>query len=271
MKKSRLIISNRVLYTFLSVLISILILGGIYAYTSAIPNPGHGANEIWVSAGGTEMTLQDAITQGKIVGSSCHSISPYLKSFASQGTYTWVKPAGVTKVKVDMAGAGGGSGGGDWAGRISGAGGGGAYVLGFITLPVEQKTYTIIIGAGGAGGTGANSYTAGGAGTASKFKEGSTDLIVLNPGAGGWPAISSYANPGPGGQGGTYTISSTLYLEGSISQGTQRTYLYVGTEYMASTPDTTGVYGGGAGVVSGNGIKGSDGYLTLEYSTITHC
>jgi hypothetical protein len=50
-------------------ILSVLLLIGVsvfaYTYTSQIPNPGHGSDTVWISINGTEMTLQDAITNGK--------------------------------------------------------------------------------------------------------------------------------------------------------------------------------------------------------------
>jgi hypothetical protein len=53
-------------------ILSVLLLIGVsvfaYTYTSQIPNPGHGADTVWVYANGSEITLQDAINTGKIGG-----------------------------------------------------------------------------------------------------------------------------------------------------------------------------------------------------------
>jgi len=57
-------ITNRAVYTFLAIFVIIALAVGVYAYTSSIPNPGHGADRIWVSVGDEEMTLQEAIDQG---------------------------------------------------------------------------------------------------------------------------------------------------------------------------------------------------------------
>lgn len=57
---------------FFIILGAILFFGGslvvfAFSYTQQIPNPGHGADTVWVSVPGQgEMTLQDAITNGKI-------------------------------------------------------------------------------------------------------------------------------------------------------------------------------------------------------------
>jgi len=103
-----------------------LILGAIllvYAYTySSIPNPGHGADRVWVNVSGSEMTLQDAIDQDRFGGSagaiivnesSCHDVI-----FGDAGTwrrshtggnfgnvYRWVDcPIGEVMVSSGFAG-----------------------------------------------------------------------------------------------------------------------------------------------------------------------
>jgi len=58
--KIELTITNKWLFFFVLVLV-IAISIGVWAYTQAIPSPGHGGNEIWISVGGEEMTLQQAI------------------------------------------------------------------------------------------------------------------------------------------------------------------------------------------------------------------
>ena len=59
--KLELHFSNKMFYT--------LILGGVFVFTvvsvfaaySFIPNPGHGGDVVWVSVGGNEMSVQEAI------------------------------------------------------------------------------------------------------------------------------------------------------------------------------------------------------------------
>lgn len=55
-------------------ILSLLFLIGIgvyaYTYTSQIPNPGHGGDTVLVNVNGVEMSLQDAITLGKLGNSS---------------------------------------------------------------------------------------------------------------------------------------------------------------------------------------------------------
>ena len=67
-------ISNRVAYSFLALFV-ILIVGGFAiaqntfsGYQQDVPNPGHGADTVWVSTDQGEMTLQEAITNQVIGG-----------------------------------------------------------------------------------------------------------------------------------------------------------------------------------------------------------
>ncbi len=47
----------------------VILMGGVYAYTQAVPNPGHGADELLVDVPGVgEKTLQEAIDDGDIPG-----------------------------------------------------------------------------------------------------------------------------------------------------------------------------------------------------------
>jgi hypothetical protein len=57
-------ISNKVGYILISLLFITLLVGAGYAYTQAIPNPGHGGDTIWVTIGGVEKTLQQALDMG---------------------------------------------------------------------------------------------------------------------------------------------------------------------------------------------------------------
>lgn len=60
--------SNKTTYTFLTIFF--LLVGGllVYSYTNPIPNPGHGADTIWISINGSEKTLQQAVDAGNFAG-----------------------------------------------------------------------------------------------------------------------------------------------------------------------------------------------------------
>ena len=62
--KLELNISNKAVYTFIAVVLILAAGITVYAYTAgSIPNPGHGADSIWVSIYGNEKNLQDAIDE----------------------------------------------------------------------------------------------------------------------------------------------------------------------------------------------------------------
>lgn len=67
-------ISTKAAYTllFLILLFAGFVTVKAFVYTS-IPNPGHGADQVWIAIADQEMTLQDAITNG-LLGSSGSSI-----------------------------------------------------------------------------------------------------------------------------------------------------------------------------------------------------
>ena len=64
--KIELTITNKWLFFFVLVLV-IAISIGVWAYTQAIPSPGHGGDAILVSINGQEKTLQQAINDGDLV------------------------------------------------------------------------------------------------------------------------------------------------------------------------------------------------------------
>jgi hypothetical protein len=84
---------------------------------------------------------------GDMLGSSVSFGLKSVQTFTSSGT--WNKPAGVTKVIVEVQGAGGGGGSGDnYGGQI---GGGGGYAKKMIDVSSIASS-TITVGSGGAGG-----------------------------------------------------------------------------------------------------------------------
>ena len=54
-------LANKAKYTLLVIGFLFVLSMGAFAYTSALPDPGHGADAVMVSVGGQEMTLQKAI------------------------------------------------------------------------------------------------------------------------------------------------------------------------------------------------------------------
>ena len=77
------------------------------------------------------------------------------------GTHTWNKPAGVTKVYMEIIGAGGGGGGANGnqsTDRYGGAGGGGAFARGLYPAESLPTTLTVTVGSGGGGGAGGSEF-----------------------------------------------------------------------------------------------------------------
>lgn len=135
-----------------------------------------------------------------------------VQTFTSSGT--WTRPSGVTKVIIEVQGAGGG-GGGMSGGDRGGSGGGGGYAKKFLDVS-SISTSTITIGAAGTGGAAATPGpgSAGVAGGASSWADG-TNTITGNGGAQG---LSVYANYGNGGLGGTAT-GGDLNIQGCNGGG----------------------------------------------------
>lgn len=125
---------------------------------------------------GTAYTFTVTATNGAGTSNSSaasNSATPFQPvgqdAYTSPGTYSWVAPAGVTSVSIVAVGGGGaGSPGGNFGGpRFCGSGGSGAglgYKNNYTVVP--GTSYTVVVGAGGAGKTsgatsgndGANSY-----------------------------------------------------------------------------------------------------------------
>ena len=167
------------------------------------------------------------------------------------GTFNWTCPAGVTSVSVVCVGGGGG---GEYTptnsptiGSSSGGGGGGLAYLNNISV-IPGNTYSVVIGAGGTGGTISVSGSAGGS---SYFINSSTIQST-----GGSPGQRRSATGiVAGGAGGTY--SGTGVLGGSGGSG--------GYTISQSAGGPGG--GGGAGGYAGNG--GNGGYNVEPWTTVT--
>ena len=131
---------------------------------------------------------------------------PYNKiEYRTPETYAITIPAGVTAIQAEIAGAGGGGAGNNWVNdapmELGGNGGSGELITQKIAV-TPLSTLTIIVGAGGAGG----SYWGrpGGAGGSSSI----VNFITARGGGGGLKDNkngTSYGNGGAGGLGGKRT------------------------------------------------------------------
>ena len=164
----------------------------------------------------------------------------HTKSFYTAGSYSWVVPAGVTSVTIDMSG-GGGSGGGA-VGYYDGGGGGGAggAYKGRIYSVSPGQTIAVRVGAGGVDG-----YNNGGA---SSFGS----LIATGGSNGGAAGYYDGGGGGVGGHGGTgtggFVGTGSIGVSGGIAT-TVATY-YIGGNGGFGGNTAFGNGGGGGGVGS---------------------
>jgi hypothetical protein len=124
-------------------------------------------------------------------------------SFTSVGTTTWTAPTGVTSVEYVVIGGGGGGGGAYDVG--GGGGGGGGLVLSGTKSVTPGTTYTIVVGSGGAEGTGIGS--GGGDTDGADGNNSSFDDIIANGGGGGGGSLNDRTGSG-GAQGNAGTTTA---------------------------------------------------------------
>lgn len=185
-------------------------------------------------------------------------VSAGVATFTSSGT--WVCPAGVTYVNLQVQGAGGGGAGGGLVDHFGGGGGGaGALTTATSVAVVPGTSYTVTIGAAGAGATAT-------LGAGNNGSSGGTSSIVISStysavgGSGGDGSGSGNVNGGiiGGGAGGAGTFNGTTGTgAGSFAGGLGGT---------ASGADGGGGGGGasnfGHGGNGGNGaVAGNNGVL----------
>lgn len=152
-------------------------------------------------------------------------------------TTTWTAPTGVLAVDVFLCGAGGGGGGSYGTTALGGGGGGGEVIQKMITV-VPGTSYTITIGAGGAGATAdSGSNAAGSNGASSTF-----GALLTAVGGGGGASTSTGGGINEGSPGST-TVSSG----GGASSATNFTNAAAGSGGGAAGPAFSAVpvrYGG---------------------------
>ena len=137
--------------------------------------------------------------------------------YNTQGSDTFVVPAGVTSLTFKMWGAGGGGGGGGAAGGTGGAGGGGGYITGLISV-TPGETLSVYVGGGGSGGLfnnrGNDAGGGGGGGGYSSLYRNTTALAVAAGGAGGGGARVASPGGAGGAGGGTNGVAGTAVGNG---------------------------------------------------------
>ena len=186
-------------------------------------------------------------------------------AFTTAGTYSWTAPAGVTSVCVVAVGGGGGGGHRntsiDGNGNAAAGGGGAGAGLGWKNniAVTPGQSYTVTVGAGGAGSSNTISGQTGGQ---SWFWNSST--VAGNGGVGGLygngtgPSTVSggtYVGTGGGSGGGGYLSSSTTGGGGGGAAG----YAGNGGVTTNGTSYGAGAGGGGASGVGGHTSSGGGG------------
>lgn len=163
----------------------------------------------------------------------------------TSGPSTWTVPAGVTKIFVQVWGAGGGGAGGT-ALNIAGSGGAaGGYASGFVTV-VPLSVISVSVGAGGSGGSAGSNGVAGGQ---SYF---STNLVA-NGGARG---LATSSIPTIGGT--TSGTQSAITINGG--NGGAASLYVLSTGSLGGFGGTAGGGGGaGGGGSASSGSAGSEG------------
>lgn len=165
------------------------------------------------------------------------------------GTYTWTIPNGIGNIDAVVIAAGGGGAGnanpttGDVSGQnpsLSGGGGAGGGLMWRNSIPVNAgDTLTIVVGAGGIGGTRLNATSPTAGGDSYIQTSGGTDLVKAT---GGSPGLYNSTGTSTGGQ----SQHTTIGFGGGGSGGSGGT----------ATAGNAGGGGGGAAGYSGNGGNG---------------
>ncbi len=217
-----------------------------------------------INTTGTLRANGNAGTNGQVLRSNGNGtmawadMSEYknMATFRTAGSGNWTVPAGVTKVWIEVWGAGAG-------GNYYAGGGGGAYVSGILTVAAGSGIF-YSVGAGGAGG-----FENATNGTLSSIT--SDAGITLTAGGGVAPTYT--AGP-PGvignGFGGNYSVSPVGFLSfyGVRGQNGQVAQSIVLTFPSASFEVTNGGRGGDAGHTINTGGAANTSYYNLTSSTL---
>lgn len=211
------------------------------------------------------------------IGTSAYAV------YGAAGTYTWVAPARVSKVRARLWGGGGGGGGASSGGVtiLASGGGGGAYGESVCAV-VPGQSYTVIVGAGGAGGPGGSGAANGANGGLSSFGSfvtalgggyglASTSGVQPTVGAAGVAGAADYARPGLSGGLGWPSVDGSTGANiqaqggGAYQTGYTATYVAGKSVSLAGAPGNAPAGGAGGGMCGGAGGNGAAGMVILEY------
>ena len=192
-----------------------------------------------------------------------------VQTFTSSGT--WTRPSGITKVLMEVQGAGG-SGSGSVNGENAQGGGGGGYAKKFLNVS-SISTATITVGTGGAGVVGSSGTNAGIIGGASSWADG-TNTITGNGGAAGQttadtPTVGGTATNGDiniqGGYGNSRFSGTGPFFGGSSMLGFGDMGKATGRTTVAQNPVGYGAGSGGAFNTGSSQAGGAGIVIVWEY------
>jgi len=173
-----------------------------------------------------------------------------MTAFNSAGTFSYVVPAGVTKIMVECWGAGGGGAGTNFGN--AGGGGGGGYGKQIFNV-VAGASYSVTVGAGGLAGLPGQSGSVGGTS--------SVGTLISATGGGGGNGFN-----GIGGVGGTSTASINVSGEPGRYGLANTGIAYGGAAPLGGFGGLGGVNSvGGTGIAPGGGGGGA-GYTNGSYA-----
>ena len=259
---------SRYLSQFADFLNSSGVLGISGGGTGLTSTPSNGQLDIGNGTGFTRATLTQGTGISITNGAGTITIAAsggQVYSAAYDTSTTWVAPTGVTRVRVWCIGGGGGGGSNGSCTATPQSGGAGGVAIGVYTV-TPGTTYTVTVGAGGAGQTTTGNGSSGGT---SSFGPAGSPVISATGGAGGSNNSSSNTAQGVGSSGTIYNSASSITLINNTA--VPHAGSPIGSQYIialsytgANTPRTwtTGYYspgwGGqpGGGGVSGSGIAG---------------
>jgi hypothetical protein len=196
-----------------------------------------------------------------------------LREYRASGT--WTAPAGVTRVMLEVWGAGGAGGPGSLDSQGGGGGGGAGAYQRVVLAVVPGTTYDLVIGDGGR-----PDPSGGGDGRDTQLREATTGTVMLSvrPGHGGRPARPDGV-PGVGGRGGRAEVAVGVGRDGADgAQGEicRPSPLSPSTCLSAGRGGASGVAargsvepppragtGGGGGDAGRPGLPGGPGYAIL--------
>ena len=245
-------------------------------YTEIKSGPHSGATSYTLTLPNTPPSVSGQVLSATTAGVASWTTAADVSGLNSVQTFTssgtWTKPSGITKVVVEVQGAGGGGSRSDVANNraISGAAGGYAKKL----LDVSSiSTATITVGSGGAGGTGTGTDP-GAVGGNSSWADG-TNTVTGAAGTTAAPATDTWAViPGGVASGGDINIDGAKGGPVASEYGTANSFFGTGGGFIDLAGGYTAVgenngmgYGsGGGGTKDGQGGAGAGGIVVVwEY------